>query len=74
MNIIGQLEREYSGKPDELRKFIHDLVEHAGNYLEFDPQAVILGVGKAKVSQFLVNSAQGGGQSRIQRRFEKTVP
>ena len=54
VNIIGQLEREYSGKPDELRKFIHDLVEHAGNYLEFDPQAIILGEGKAKVSQFLV--------------------
>ena len=54
VNIIGQLEREYSGKPDELRKFIHDLVEHAGNYLEFDSQAIILGVGKAKVSQFLV--------------------
>jgi hypothetical protein len=54
VNIIDQLEREYSGKPDDLRKFIHDLVEHAGNYLEFDPQAILLGVGKVKVSQFLV--------------------
>ena len=60
VNIIDQLEREYSGKPDELRKFIHDLVEHAGNYLEFDPQAIILGVGKVKVSQFLVILPKAG--------------
>ncbi|WP_295433635.1 tubulin-like doman-containing protein [uncultured Thiodictyon sp.] len=54
VNIIGQLEREYSGRTDELKKFIHDLVNQAGNFLEFDPQAVVLGAAKTKVSQFLV--------------------
>jgi hypothetical protein len=60
VNIIGQLEREYSGKPDDLRKFIHDLVEHAGNYLEFDSQAIVAGVSKTKVSQFLVILPKAG--------------
>lgn len=60
VNIIGQLEREYSGKPDDLRKFIHDLVAYAGNYLEFDPQAIIVGVSKTKVSQFLIILPKSG--------------
>ncbi len=54
VNIIGQLEREYSGRTDELKKFIHDLVNQAGNFLEFDSQAVVMGAAKTKVSQFLV--------------------
>ena len=54
VNIIGQLEREYSGKSEDLKKFIHDLVAQAGNFLEFDPQAIALGAAKSKVSQFLV--------------------
>ena len=54
VNIIGQLEREYSGKPEDLKKFIHDLVGHAGNYLEFDLQAAVVGFAKSKVSQAVV--------------------
>ena len=61
VNIIGQLEREYSGKPDELRKFINDLVMSAGNYLEFDQQAIIIGAGNVtKVSQFIVIMPKAG--------------
>jgi len=60
VNIIGQLEREYSGKPDDLRKFIHDLVAYAGNYLEFDTQSIVLGVSKTKVSQFIVILPKAG--------------
>ncbi len=60
VNIIGQLEREYSGKSSELRKFIHDLVEYAGNYLEFDPQAIVTGASKTKVSQFIVILPKAG--------------
>jgi len=54
VNIIGQLEREFSGRGDDLRKFIHDLVNQAGNFLEFDPQAIVLGAAKSRVTQFLV--------------------
>ena len=54
VNIVGQLEREYSGRTDELKKFIHDLVNQAGSFLEFDPQAIVLGAAQTKVSQFLV--------------------
>ena len=54
VNIVGQLEREYSGRTDELKKFIHDLVNQAGNFIEFDSQAVTMGAAKTKVSQFLV--------------------
>lgn len=60
VNIIGQLEREFSGRTDELKKFIHDLVREAGNFLEFDPQAVQLGAAKARVSQFLVILPKAG--------------
>jgi len=60
VNIIGQLEREFSGRTDELKKFIHDLVREAGNFLEFDPQAVVLGAAKARVSQFLVILPRAG--------------
>ena len=60
VNIIGQLEREYSGRSDDLRKFIHDLVAYAGNYLEFDPQAIIIGASKTKVSQFLIILPKAG--------------
>ncbi len=61
VNIIGQLDREYSGKPDELRKFINDLVMSAGNYLEFDQQAIIIGAGNVtKVSQFIVIMPKAG--------------
>jgi hypothetical protein len=54
VNIVAQLEREYSGRGDELKKFIHDLVNQAGNFLEFDPQAIVLGAAKTRVTQFLV--------------------
>ena len=61
VNIIGQLEREYSGKPEELRKFVNDLVRSAGNYIEFDPQAVIIGNDNVvKVSQFIVIMPNAG--------------
>ncbi len=70
VNIIGQLEREYSGKPDDLRKFIHDLVEHAGNYLEFDPQAIVVGVGKTKVSQFLVILPKAGEHAEFSENLK----
>jgi hypothetical protein len=70
VNIIGQLEREYSGKPDDLRKFIHDLVEHAGNYLEFDPQAIVAGVSKTKVSQFLVILPKAGENAEFSENLK----
>lgn len=54
VNIIAQLERQYSGRTDDLKKFIHNLVNQAGNFLECDPQAIVLGAAKVKVSQFLV--------------------
>lgn len=61
VNIIGQLEREYSGKTEELKKFVNDLVRSAGNYLEFDPQAVIIGNDNVvKVSQFIVIMPNAG--------------
>ncbi|WP_295456456.1 hypothetical protein [uncultured Thiodictyon sp.] len=60
VNIVGQLEREFSGRTDELRKFIHDLVREAGNFLEFDPQTVVLGAAKARVSQCLVILPKAG--------------
>ena len=60
INIIGQLEREYSGKSEDLKKFIHDLVNQAGNFLEFDSQAISLGSAKTKVSQFLVIIPKAG--------------
>jgi len=61
VNVIGQLEREYSGKTEELRKFVNDLVQSAGNYLEFDPQAVIIGNDNVvKVSQFIVIMPNAG--------------
>jgi hypothetical protein len=70
VNIIGRLEREYSGKPDDLRKFIHDLVAYAGNYLEFDPQAVVLGVGKTKVSQFLIILPKAGNHAEFSEQLK----
>ena len=70
VNIINQLEREYSGKPDDLRKFIHDLVEYAGNYLEFDPQAIVLGASKSKVSQFLVILPKAGEHSEFSENLK----
>jgi hypothetical protein len=36
VNIVGALEREFSGNEDGLRKFVHDLVTMAGNYLDFE--------------------------------------
>ena len=36
VNIVGALEREFSGNNEGLRSFIHDLVSMAGNYLDFD--------------------------------------
>jgi len=66
VNIIGQLEREYSGKPEELRKFVNDLVRSAGNYLEFDPQAIVIGNGNVvKVSQFIVIMPNAGEHSEF---------
>lgn len=53
-NIIEVLEREYSGRRDDLNKFVNELVARAGNYLEFDPQAIIVGSAKSKISQFLI--------------------
>jgi hypothetical protein len=41
MNIVGRLEQEFSGKNEELKQFIHDLVGRAGYFLEFDNQQVI---------------------------------
>jgi hypothetical protein len=70
INIIGQLEREYSGKPDELRKFIHDLVAYAGNYLEFDLQAIVLGVSKTKVSQFIIILPKSGEHSEFSENLK----
>ncbi|MEI6708080.1 MAG: tubulin-like doman-containing protein [Methylococcales bacterium] len=70
VNIIGQLEREYSGKTDDLRKFIHDLVAYAGNYLEFDPQAVVVGVGKTKVSQFLIILPKAGDHAAFSEQLK----
>lgn len=60
VNIIGQLDRQYSGKPDDLRKFIHDLVNYAGNYLEFDQQAIVVGASNVKVAQFIVILPKAG--------------
>lgn len=60
VNIVGQLERDFSGRTDELKKFIHDLVNQAGNFLEFDPQAIVQGAAKTKVSQFLVILPKAG--------------
>ena len=60
INIIGQLEREYSGKSEDLKKFIHDLVNQADNFLEFDSQAISLRSAKTKVSQFLVTIPKAG--------------
>ena len=40
VNIVGALEREYSGNEQGLRTFIHDLVSMAGTYLDFDPGEV----------------------------------
>jgi hypothetical protein len=40
VNIIGKLEREFSGRDEDLKSFIHDLVSRAGNFLEFDNQEV----------------------------------
>lgn len=66
VNIVGQLEREYSGKPEELRKFVNDLVRSAGNYLEFDPQAVVIGNDNVvKVSQFIVIMPNPGEHSEF---------
>ena len=63
VNIIDQLWREYSGKPDDLKKFINALVSSAGNFLEFDPQAQASGdnpSNNTKVSQFLVILPKSG--------------
>jgi len=70
VNIVDQLEREYSGRPDELKKFIHDLVNQAGNFLEFDPQAVVLGAAKTKVSQFLVILPKTAARAQFSEELE----
>ncbi len=60
VNIVGTLDREFSGNPEGLRTFIHDLVSMAGNYLDFDPAEVSrvapgipAGI-PTRVSQFMV--------------------
>lgn len=40
VNIVGMLEREYSGNEEGLRTFVHNLVSSAGNYLDFDANEV----------------------------------
>jgi hypothetical protein len=40
VNIIGVLEREFSGNEERLKTFVHGLVSRAGNYLDFDPAEV----------------------------------
>ena len=60
VNIVGALEREYSGKDDDLKTFIHNLVQAAGSYLDFDPQEVnrsapgVPSGTPTKISQFMV--------------------
>ncbi|MGH9427177.1 MAG: tubulin-like doman-containing protein, partial [Terriglobia bacterium] len=60
VNIVGTLEREFSGNEEGLRTFIHDLVSMAGNYLDFDPAEVnrsapgIPAGIPTRVSQFMV--------------------
>lgn len=60
VNIVGTLEREFSGNAEGLRTFIHDLVSMAGNYLDFDPAEVnrvapgIPAGIPTRVSQFMV--------------------
>lgn len=60
VNIVGTLEREFSGNEEGLRSFIHNLVSMAGNYLDFDPAEVTrsapgipAGI-PTRVSQFMV--------------------
>jgi hypothetical protein len=40
INIVDQLAREYSGRNEQLKKFIGDLVKAAGNYVTFEPTEV----------------------------------
>ena len=40
VNIIDQLAREYSGRNEQLKKFISDLVKAAGNYVTFEPTEI----------------------------------
>jgi hypothetical protein len=60
VNIIGKLERDFSGRDEDLKTFVHDLVNRAGNYLEFDNQEVnragpgIPAGGPTKVTQFMI--------------------
>lgn len=59
VNIVGALEREFSGNAEGLRTFIHDLVSMAGTYLDFDASEVnriapgIPSGVPTKVSQFI---------------------
>lgn len=39
-NIVGRLEKEFSGRAEDLKKFLYDLVARAGYFLEFDNQEV----------------------------------
>jgi hypothetical protein len=72
VNIIGQLEREYSGKTEELKKFVNDLVRSAGNYLEFDSQAVIIGNDNdVKFSQFIVIMPNAGEHSDFAQKLTR---
>jgi hypothetical protein len=70
VNIIGQLDREYSGKPDELRKFTYDLVKSAGNFLEFDPQAIVIGNSNVKISQFIIIMPKAGEHYEFANRLK----
>jgi hypothetical protein len=59
VSIIEKLYKEYGGNEEGLKKYIHDLVSRAGNYLIFDPlEANKVGPGipssPSKISQFTV--------------------
>ncbi len=84
VNVISRLEREYSGRSDDLRKFLHDFVSRAGYFLEFDNQEVtragpgILTGVPTKVQQFMVvmprNREQPEFSAELKRMLREQFP
>jgi hypothetical protein len=58
MNIVSRMEQDFSGRNEELKQFIHDLVGRASGYfLEFDNQQVTMAA----------PGAAGGAPTKVQQ-------
>ena len=79
VNVVSRLEQEYSGRTEDLRKFLHDFVSHAGYFLAFDSQEMTRsGAGIAtgtptKMQQFMVIVPRANENSEFAAELQRII-